>query len=305
MFSKVKEMSQITAKRTAEDAQLTAEDVTEKKAKATKKSGPWMPVEFDTNGNPVDVDVEKGRGGELMPVVKVKGRDDNMAAQFNTPCLTVHFNDLGPLGNAKSEYANETNYSYIVKSITGLPDKVADAMPKEEARQQAFFSWVDQVCDQLMEKAFETSGCMESFKKKATKVAKKNKTDAKKEFLNGANKAMFKDYTDPETDKEYDFFVCKRRGLTMIPNSDEKADNRPVFWKRTRDGFEKIDVKYISKGSVLKYQIGFRVYASAGSGYGVSCQLGKNIVVVYQKNAPKTNMENQTSNEPSVPFIEF
>ena len=305
MFNKVKEMSQITAKRTAEDAKLTAEDVTEKKAKATKKPGPWMPIEFDTNGNPVEIGTKKGRGGEVMPVVKVKGRQDNMAAQFNTPCLTVHFNDLGPKGNIKSEYATETNYAYVVKSITGLPDKVSAAMPKEEGRQQAFFSWVDQVCDQLLETAFETPGCMESFKKKAARAAKKNKTDAKTEFVNGANKAMFKEWTDSETDEDYNFFVCKRRGLTMVSDSDEKVDNRPVFWKRTREGFEKMDVPYITQGTVLKYQIGFRCYTTGGE-YGVSCQLGKNIVVIYQKNAPKPkNTENQTSNEPSVPFIEF
>lgn len=299
MFSKVKEMSQITAKRTADEAQLTAESVTEKKSKAVK--GPWMPIEFDTNGNPVAIKVEKDLQGELTVRVRVKGKeDDTFAAQFNTPCMTVQYNDLKAGGNSDGKYNNETNYTYNIKAILGLPEKVSDAMPKEEARQQAFWTWADRVCKDLLEKAWETSGCMESHKKKATKLAKKNKTEAKTEFINGANLSMFKEYTDKEGE-DHAMFVCKRKGL--YKNADgEPIDNRPVFWKRTREGFEKMDVKYISQGSVLKYQVGFRAYATPTM-YGISCNLGKNIVVVYQKNKPAP--DSSSSNEPNVPYIEF
>lgn len=307
MFSKVKEMSQITAKRSAEEAQLTANSVMEKKSKPAK--GPWMPVEFDHNGDSASIAVKKNNSGELMPEVRVKGDEDStMAVQFNTPCMTVKFSDLGPGGTYKpgndKSYGTADNYHYTVKTVAGLPDKVSAAMPKEEERQQAFLTWSDSVCNALLEKAFETAGCMEKDKKKAAKMAKKNKTDAKTEFMNGANKSMFKEHTDKETDQDIDLYVSKRRGLTTDGKSDKKVDNRPVFWKRTRAGFEKMeDVKYISQGSVLKYQVGFRMYSSS-LGYGVSCSLGKNIVVIYQKNNP-SGASSSSSNEPNVPYIEF
>jgi len=298
MFSKVKEMSQITSKRTAADAELTANSVMEKKSKPAK--GPWMPVEFDFNGNPLSIVVEKDNQGELMPRVRVKGKEESdFAAQFNTPCMTVQYNDLKAGGNSDGRFNNETNYTYNIKAVLGLPEKVADAMPKEEARQQTFYSWTESTCTDLLEKAFETSGCMESHKKKAAKLAKKNKTDAKQEFMQGANLSMFKEYTDKEGE-DHPMFVCKRKGLYKN-NDGEPIDNRPVFWKRTRTGFEKTEVKYISQGSVLKYQIGFRIYATPTM-YGVSCNLGKNIVVIYQKNNAAAST---SSAEPNVPYIEF
>ena len=308
MFSKVKEMSQITAKRTAEEAQLTVESVTEKKSKAAK--GPWMPVEFDHNGDSMYIAVKKNHAGELMPEVRVKSRadDDPFAVQFNTPCMTVKFSDLGPTGNYKPDgkpsFGTADKYDYTLKTVTGLPEKVSAAMPKEEARQQEFWTWAEKVCSDLLEQAWETSGCMEKDKKKAAKLAKKNKTDAKTEFINGAHTSMFHEHTDKETDEEVQLFCCKRRGLTSDGKSGKKINNRPVFWKRTREGFEKMeDVKYISQGSVLKYQVGFRVYA-APTMYGVSCTLGKNIVVIFQKNK-SSGASSSSSNEPNVPYIEF
>jgi hypothetical protein len=94
-------------------------------------------------------------------------------------------------------------------------------------------------------------------------------------------------------------FVAARRGQYKNEAGDY-TDNRPVFWRRTQTGWDKMDVKYISQGTVLKYQIGFRAYSTPNM-YGVSCDLGKNIVVIYQvKKASHSN-----SSEPNVPYIEF
>lgn len=303
MFSQVKEMSQNTQmKRTAEEAQLSTEAVTApaKKPKATRAKGPWMPVEFDANGgNALSIVVEKDRAGELIPKAKVAGQEEStFVAQFNTPAMTVQFNDLKQGGDTGKFGKDETNYKYNVKCVKGLPDKVAAAMPNEEVRQEAFMKWAENTCDALLTKAFETKGCMESHKKKAAKAAKKNKTEPLQEFLNGATKSMLKEYTDQDGD-DHPMFVSGRRGQYKNEQG-EYTDNRPVFWKRTQSGWEKVEVQYISQGSVVKYQVGFRAYATPNM-YGVSCDLGKNIVVVFKVNKPTQ----QTSSEPIVPYIEF
>ena len=303
MFSKVKQMAANTSptKRTAEEAKLTKESVSPVTKKAKKARGPYMPTEFDAmDGNAVSIVVEKDRSGELIPKVKIAGSEESKyVAQFNTPLLTVQYNDLKAGGDTGKFGKDETTYGYNVKSVRGLPDKVAAAMPHEEERQQAFMAWVENTCKELLTKAFETKGCMENHKKKAVKAAKKNGTDSITEFINGATLSMMKEFTDQDGD-EQEMFVCKRRGRSKNEEG-EFVDNRPVFWKRTASGWEKLDVKYITQGSVLKYQIGFRVYATPNM-YGVSCDLGKNIVVFYEvkKSSASTN-----SSEPDLPFIEF
>ena len=301
MFSQVKQMSANTPapKRTATEA-LTAETVTNPEVKKARKAkGPWMPVEFDQDGNPASIIVEKDRAGELIPKVKIKGQEESsFAAQFNTPCMTVQFNDLKAGGDTGKFGKDETNYKYNVKTVRGLPNMVSKAMPSEEERQDAFWKWVENTCTDMLTKAFETSGCMESHKKKATKAAKKSKKTPLEEFLNGATLSMTKEFTDQDGDDQQ-MFVAARRGQYKNESGDY-TDNRPVFWRRTQTGWDKMDVKYISQGSVLKYQIGFRAYSTPNM-YGVSCDLGKNIVVIFQvKKATQSN-----SSEPNVPYIEF
>ena len=289
-----------TTKRTADEA-LTTETVTTTSPKKMKvEKGPWMPTEFDANnGNALSIVVEKDRSGELIPKVKVKGEEESQfAAQFNTPGLKVQFNDLKAGGDTGKFGKDETNYVYNIKAVQGLPDKVASAMPKEEERQNNFWKWVENTCNDLLKKAFETKGCMENHKKKATKAAKKNGTEAVQEFINGATLSMFKEFTDQDGDDQQ-MFCCKRRGQYKNESGDY-TDNRPVFWRRTASGWDKPDIKYISQGSVLKYQIGFRVYTTPNM-YGVSCDLGKNIVVLYQVKKPTV----VASTAPDVPYIEF
>jgi len=296
MFSQVKEMAQNTAntKRTAEEASLTTESVT-KKSKVSR--GPYMPNEFhDTD---IVISVKKNRAGELLPEVKIAGREESkFVAQFNTPMMTVQFNDLKQGGDTGKFGKDETNYNYNVKTIKGLPDIVASLSPDGEKHQETFLTWVESTSTDILKKAFETKGCMENHKKKAVKAAKKNKTEASDEFVKAATVSMLKEYTDQDGD-DHPMFVCKRRGQYKNENG-EYTDNRPVFWRTKKNGFEKVELKYLPQGSVIKYQIGFRVYSTPNM-YGVSCDLGKNIVVVYKG---KTNMS-QTNTAPVLPHIDW
>ena len=256
-----------------------------------------MPNEFhDTD---IVISVKKNRAGELLPEVKIAGREESkFVAQFNTPMMTVQFNDLKQGGDTGKFGKDETNYNYNVKTIKGLPDIVASLSPDGEKHQETFLTWVESTSTDILKKAFETKGCMENHKKKAVKAAKKNKTEASDEFVKAATVSMLKEYTDQDGD-DHPMFVCKRRGQYKNENG-EYTDNRPVFWRTKKNGFEKVELKSLPQGSVIKYQIGFRVYSTPNM-YGVSCDLGKNIVVVYKG---KTNMS-QTNTAPVVPHIDW
>ena len=303
MFSKVKQMSANTVETSTSDSntigkkrgaeKLSTEQVSVPVKK--KKQGPYMPYEFD--GTEISIVMEKSRSGELLPKVKIAGKEDSQyVTQFNTPIMKIIYNDLKEGGDSHNVKFGKSaiNYDYNVKSGKGVSDKVLRSMPNEAERQEAFFQWAETTCEALLSKAFETKGCMENHKKKAKKNAKKNKSEEKDEFMKGANLSMFKDTTiDDET---VDLFVCKRRG-SYKDESGVTTDNRPVFWKRTREGFEKMEVKYVGMGSELKYQVSFRLY-STPTMYGVGCDLGKNICIVSLKKKAAV------STEPYVPYFD-
>ena len=106
------------------------------------------------------------------------------------------------------------------------------------------------------------------------------------------------DDTDQDGD-DHNMFCAARRGQYKNEQG-ESVDNRMVFWKRTRTGFEPYDLTYVPHGSVVKYQVSFRAYSTPNM-YGVSCDLGKNVIVLLEG---KKN-EKRSNTEPDVPYIEF
>ena len=85
----------------------------------------------------------------------------------------------------------------------------------------------------------------------------------------------------------------------------EVVINRPTFWKRNREGgYDDITdkVKFLSKGSVVITQVSFRMYAMSQH-YGVATDMGKNIIVVWQKPYSGGNAAPQDTT-PEVPFFE-
>jgi hypothetical protein len=297
MFSKVKQMSQNTQSTKRTISEVSTEAPQAKKPKA--QTGPHMPYEFDENdGDNVTIVMDKSHDGELLPQGKIKGEETSKyAAQWNTPCLTLKFGDTKVGGDTGKFGKDETNYKYNLKTVVGLSDKVAKYLPNEEDRQVAFEKWRNDVAVKLLTKAFETKGCMEKETKKATKLATKNGTTGLSEFIKAANLSFEKTCEDPDGD-EHAMFCAARRGQYKNENG-ELVDNRMVFWRRTVDGYVKADVKYVASGSVVKYQVSFRIYKMPGN-YGVSCDLGKNVILVKEESS-----SNFKSGAPELPYMDF
>ena len=293
MFSKMNKVNQ-TNKRTLDE---TVETKPEKKSEKKMKRTLYMQNEFDTADT--DIIVAKTRQGDVLPkLVLTSDPDSTYPTQLNTPFMSLQFGDTKVGGDTGKFGKDETNYKYNMKTVRGLPDKVAQHFPNEEAKQEAFFKYIEDTCNALLTKAFNTDGCMQSHKKKAAKAAKKNKTEALDEFLKSATLSALKDFTDQDGD-DHTMFCSARRGQYKNEQG-ESVDNRMVFWKRTRTGFEPYDLTYVPHGSVVKYQVSFRAYSTPNM-YGISCDLGKNVIVLLEG---KKN-EKRSNTEPDVPYIEF
>lgn len=315
MFSKVKKLSQNPSEAT--NNKRTHSEVTEstpmthnpsKKQKSGSDSGDgpkklYMMNEFDTTE--IAVVVAKNHQEEVVPKMVQKGQEDSKyPLQVNTPILSVQYSDMKKGGDEGKFGKTSKEASYNLKCRKGLSERVAQAVPDEEARQEALFNFIEDTQRKMMEVAWNTQGCMENHKKKAKKAAKKNKTDEFDEFHKGATFSVFKDYTDADGDDKPMIVVTRR--ASYLNEQGEETDNRPVVWKMSRNGdYEVIsynDLKYIPQGSCVKFQLGSKAWTNS-SGYGVSWKLGKNVILVTKAKSKKGG--NSGATVPNLPYIGF
>jgi len=295
MFSQMKTTNE-SNKRTLEE---TVETETNEKPKTSKKMKKTLYMAHEALTVDSTIVVAKTKQDDLLPkLVLTSDPDSKYPLQVNTPFMSLQFGDTKVGGDTGKFGKDETNYKYNLKTVCGLPEKVAQHFPDEEGKQQEFVKYIEDTCNALLTKAFNTKGCMESHKKKATKAAKKNKTEAVDEFLKSATLSALKDYTDQDGD-DHNMFCAARRGQYKNEQG-ESVDNRMVFWKRTRTGFEPYDLAYVPHGSVVKYQVSFRAYSTPNM-YGISCDLGKNVIVLLEGK----KSERRSNTEPDVPYIEW
>jgi hypothetical protein len=315
MFSKVKKLSQNNSE--AMQNKRTHSEVTEstpmtsntsKRQKTDSKSGDgpkklYMLNEFDTTD--IAVVVAKNNQDELVPKMVQQGKEDSKyPLQVNTPVISIQYSDMKKGGDEGKFGKTSKEASYNLKVRKGLSERVAQALPNEEARQEALFNFVEDTQRKMMQTAWNTQGCMENHKKKAKKSAKKNKTDEFDEFYKGATLSVFKDYTDEEGEDKPMMVVTRR--ASYLNEQGEEQDNRPVVWKMTPNGdYEVIpynDLKYIPQGSCVKFQLGSKGWCNS-SGYGISWKLGKNVILVTKAKSNKSG--NSGSGAPVLPYISF
>lgn len=315
MFSKVKKLSQNTSEAT--NNKRTHSEVTEstpmthnpsKKQKSGSDSGDgpkklYMMNEFDSTE--IAVVVAKNSQQEVVPKMVQKGQEDSKyPLQVNTPILSVQYSDMKKGGDEGKFGKTSKEASYNLKLRKGLSERVAQALPDEEARQEALFNFIEDTQRKMMEVAWNTQGCMENHKKKAKKAAKKNKTKEFDEFYKGATFSVFKDYTDADGDDKPMIVVTRR--ASYLNEQGEETDNRPVVWKMSRNGdYEVIpynDLKYVPQGSCVKFQLGSKAWTNS-SGYGVSWKLGKNVILVTKAKSNKSG--NSGTTVPNLPYIGF
>ena len=163
------------------------------------------------------------------------------------------------------------------------------------------------------------ASAIKSCKAEAKKHAKKNKgvdvdEYAKELFLKRAN-GPYKTKLDDDGDDEVHFELKRRYQVNTYAPGDYKRKtptgkkiNRPVFWKKNREGeYEDITstVPFTKKGTILVCQAQFRLYSVSGK-YGITVALGPNIIILwrdYTKRAP-SNDEGSSTTTPDLPFFE-
>lgn len=289
---------QQTLKRTRED-DVVVQPASERGKKL------YMPNDFDKVSTVItdELKIKKDESGKmvdqtLMPKLVLEDQPDSQYALYvNTPPLTVQFSTLQFRGNSGKFGFTDSDYKYEMKTRQGLPDRVSAKMPGAIKRQEEFWKFIKTTCSEMLVRMYNAKNrhakdSLAGHVKKADKLAKKNGTTGIEEFTKAAQLSQFHDY-EAKDGKDIEMFQTKRSGIY------DGVDQRPVFWKNSAKGFQVMnEVKYLSPGSVVIYQIGFKIYSNP-SKYGISCTLGKNIIVVFEQ---KSEISSYASAAPEVPY---
>lgn len=242
-------------------------------------------------------------------------KDGQYIANVTTAPMTVKFSDVGPNGNLGTKFVPENAFGqakFVLTMEKGADSKVLAAMPSIEKEQDGYFNWLSEQSTNMLNMAWDNQIPMfaSQFKKSkaaAKKEAKKDKNvdvdaRAKELFMEGASVPV-KDYIDEDGDATPVNKIARRYQYTDR-KTGEIVINRPEFWKRNREGgYDNVTdkVRFLSKGSVVIAQVTFRLYAMT-SYYGVATDMGKNIIVVWQK--PSSGGGRKKDSAPEVPFFE-
>lgn len=245
-----------------------------------------------------DVSMIKRRNGEFTPKVHLKDDQRKKNMSFLFPKMQVKWQNLGKEGNL-----NKTMGKYTVTDVNkarytaslepGCPEELSKLLPTLEEEQKEFMGVLKHVCDSHMEHAYHHDD---------TSWNRTRDERELEEFVSSANYSCFKTVKD-ENDDTYEIVSIARR-LTDFQGNP----NNPVFWKVNAEGkFEVIEPKYIPKGSLIQCTGTLRAYNINKEMYGVSCDMGRDIIVVWMppKDGKKTNTEEKKKSLPSVPFISF
>lgn len=231
------------------------------------------------------ISMSKRRNGEYLPVVHAV--DSNKQVPFLLPPMQVVDSRLSKDGNLGDFGNNNPDKARFTVSLEAdCNSKVRELFPNLKERQKEVFDKVPKVCHDLMAAAYyhDESNCWD---------------DARgdlelDEFVEKSNKSCLKTVMDD--DEPVNTISLTRRFTDFRGGS-----NAPVFWKVNRSGrLEQIEPKSIEKGALVQCVASFRAYNVNADMYGVSLDLGKDIVVCYvpPKDKPQTA-------KVDVPFIEF
>ena len=263
-----------------------AEVVIEPVAKKTR-SNPQPQHQHPLSHEAFEIQVGKDFKGEDT-VLFVDGK---RPAQFQLAALSTKFSDLGPNGNLGTKFVPETAVTqakHVVTLKRGVSDQVLAAMPDIETQQDECFKLLNSTALAMLELAWDQNLTLVKGKRKECLAAAKREgvddfqVRAKEIFLQGATLPV-KDYIDNDGDTEK-VVKLSRKVKYRSRETDELVDNRPVFWKRNRDGkYDDIteSIRYMSTNSVLITQGQLRIYCMAAF-YGVAVDMGKHIIVVWQ-----------------------
>lgn len=252
---------------------------------------------------------EKDYKGEDTISVK----DGQYNANMTTAAMSVKFSDVGPKGNLGTKYVPEGAFQqakFVMTVEQGADSKVLDAMKTIEDDQEGYFKALTDIGTRMLSLAWDEKLAMyATHMKKAKAAAKKKNKEADAATINAAAKKIFleeatlpvKELLDEDGDATQVNKMARRYQYTD-KHTGEVVSNRPAFWKRDQEGkFNDIteETRWLSKGSIVISQVTFRCYTMS-SHYGVSTDMGRNIIVVWAK--PSSGKKKDDT--PQVPYFE-
>jgi hypothetical protein len=284
-LDKLKKLKENAEKWTSVDLTTSAKTASPKKN--YELNMPVTLTDMDTQ-----VSMKKRRNGESLPHVHLKTDGRMKNTPFLLPCLIKRYGQLTGEGNL-GKFSNLPNKCrYTVSLEPNMVPEWANDEQKEAFvdQQREFYDKMLETCKEMMTAAFlqEADASWD--------VCKSGRE--LEDFVKDANFSCLKIAKDKNDDK-YEVINLTRR-LTDFQGNP----NAPVFWKMNQDGeFDVIEPKYIAKGSFIQCSGTLRAYKVDANMYGVSMDLGRDIIVVSmpKKETPKKKV----SNNPSVPFINF
>lgn len=236
-----------------------------------------------------DVSMIKRRNGEQIPKVHRKGDPRKRNLLFGIPKFMVKWQQLGKDGNL-GQFSNDPNKArFTVGLDMGCPEELKEIFPNMEEEQKQFFQKLQTICKEHMEMAFV------QVEDPSWDICKGDKE--MEEFVKAANYSCIKEVKDENNDT-FNVIQTQRR-LTDFQGNP----NPPVFWKSNTNGeYEVIEPRYIPKGAVIQCTGTLRAYKVNADMYGVSMDLGRDIIVVWM---PPKDKPQEKKKLPVVPFINF
>jgi len=233
------------------------------------------------------ISIIKRRNGEYLPKIHLKNDSRKKNIEFLLPKMVVKYQDLGKEGNLGRFTQDLNKAKFTVSLETGCPAEIDSMLPGLVKQQESFFERLRSECNNHMKKVYEED---EWLKTRGEKTLE--------EFVGGANMSCLKMAKD-DNDDVYEVISLSRR-LTDF----QGGPNNPTFWKVDENNeFKVIEPKFIPRGSVIQCTGSLRAYNVSPDMYGVSMDLGRDIIVVWIP--PKEKPVEQKKSVPDVPYINF
>lgn len=245
------------------------------------------------------------REGYKPPSGKDAKRIQNKS--ITTPMLPTKFCDLGMDVDMGKFNKTETNACYNLSVVETLPDKITNKMPGAQAKVTAFYKWLHDTVNDMLEAGWNTEGVWEKWKKAAEKEAKKelkknpdNARSAHDIFVANAKTSMLSKYEDKDTGDDVPMYTFSTP--YQMRRNGQMENNRPVFWKQYKNEYGNRAVKDVSAelpskksgllhGSVIKFGIELNAY-DLDTMYGIKAKLKPNILCIHlQKSSQRTVSE--------------
>ena len=249
--------------------------------KASKAASPpsvpkSLPVMTSWDKFPADYITWNSRGKKNVKLVK---EGERKQGTFLLCPMMVRSAELGEHGNL-DDVKEITKARFTIELESKCPEDLVKHFPDIKTKQKECMEMVHKTINGGLEYCFHEDELWED----------RNKDDIET-FMSEAHHSWLKEYTFNRKKSSY-LKMSKR-----LTSYDGKP-NRPTFWKKNIHGtYDVLEVENLPEGSLVSVQVSIRYYNIEDSMYGVSMDIGDNILVSYMPK-PKSHTDD-------LPFIDF